>query len=75
MYRIRVESATLSAVGYDSERRLLELEFDNTSVYQYFDVPAEVPAELLAAHSKGRFFNQRIRGRYAYRRAESVAAR
>lgn len=73
MYRVSVESATLSGVCYDSRRRLLELEFVNASVYQYLDVPAVVHAELLAAPSKGRFLNQCIRGRYAYRRAGAAA--
>ena len=70
MDRVSVESTTLSSICYDSERRLLELEFASTSVYQYLDVPAALHAELLAADSKGRFFNQCIRGYFRYQRAE-----
>lgn len=77
MYRVSVESMTLSTISYDSRRRLLELEFSNATVYRYLDVPAAVHAELLAAPSKGRFFNLRIRGRFAYQRAAAspVAAK
>ncbi len=50
------------------EKRLLELEFGNATVYRYLDVPAAVHAELLAAPSKGRFFNLCIRGRFAFQR-------
>jgi hypothetical protein len=73
MYRVSVESTTLSSISYDAGSRLLELEFANSSVYQYLDVPAALPGELLAAASKGRFFNQCIRGHFTYRRMEAVS--
>jgi hypothetical protein len=49
------------------------LEFANASVYQYFEVPAAFHAELLAAPSKGRFFNQWIRGHFHYQRLEALS--
>jgi len=73
MDRVSVESTTLSWISYDRGRRLLELEFANASVYRYLDVPAALHAELLAAPSKGRFFNQRVRGHFAYQWAEAVS--
>lgn len=73
MYCVRVESTTLSSISYDSGKRLLELEFVNASVYQYLDVPAALHAEFLAAPSKGRFFNQCIRGQFACERAGAVS--
>jgi hypothetical protein len=45
----------------------LELEFCNRAIYQYFGVPAAVHQALLDASSKGRYFNQAIRGRFPYR--------
>lgn len=39
----------------------LELEYRNGSVYRYFEVPAEVYRELLAASSIGAFVNTRIK--------------
>lgn len=61
-------SRSLAAVGYDRISRTLEVEFVNGSVYQYFNVPAAVFAELLSAESAGRLFNSHIRGRYRYAR-------
>ena len=62
-----VESSTLVAVGYDHDGELLQLEFCRShAVYQYFAVPAAVHEALLAATSKGSFFNQAIRGRYHF---------
>ena len=62
-----VESTTLVTVAYDEARELLQLEFCSRAVYQYFNVPAVVHQSLLAASSKGRYFNQAIRGRFPYR--------
>jgi len=73
MDRVSVESTTLSWVSYDASEGRLEMEFANASVYQYLDVPAALYAELLAAPSKGRFFNQCIRGRFRYQRTEAVS--
>ena len=47
-----VDSTTLRTIGYDAERQLLQIEFQNRSLYQYFDVPAAVYEELLQAPSK-----------------------
>ena len=62
-----VESTTLATVAYDSARKLLQLEFCSRSLYEYCGVPATVHAALLSAPSKGRYFNQAIRGRFPYR--------
>jgi KTSC domain len=37
------------------------------AVYQYFNVPSAVHQSLWAAPSKGRYFNQAIRGRFPFR--------
>ena len=62
-----VESAALASVGYDEARELLQLEFCGRAVYHYFGVPAVVHQALLGAPSKGSYFNQMIRGRFAFR--------
>jgi hypothetical protein len=70
-----VESATLSTVAYDEARLLLQLEFHSRAVYLYFGVPPAVHQSLLEAPSKGRCFNQTIRGRYPYRPVRSKCDR
>ena len=62
-----VESTTLATIAYDAERELLQLEFRDRLIYQYFGVPAEVHDALLRAPSKGSYFNRIIRGRFTYR--------
>jgi hypothetical protein len=65
--RVAVESTTLATVEYDEARELLQLEFCSRAVYLYFSVPPTVYQALLSAPSKGRYFNQTIRGRFRYR--------
>ena len=45
------------SVGYDMVSRILEVEFIDGEIYQYFEVPEEIYRGLLAAESKGRYFN------------------
>ena len=61
-----VESSTLASVGYDESSNLLQLGFRNCAHYRYFAVPAAVHEALLVATSKGRYFNQAIRGQYRF---------
>ena len=62
-----VESTTLVTVSYDDAGERLQLEFSSRAVYEYSNVPAAVHQLLLDASSKGRYFNQAIRGHFAYR--------
>ena len=69
-----VASSALATVAYDNAERLLELEFRGRAIYRYFDVPATVHTALLQAPSKGKYFNQSIRGCFRYALAESAQA-
>ena len=62
-----VESSIMARVAYEEAASRLHLEFGNFSTYEYFDVPVTVFEALLSAPSKGRYFNQAIRGRFRYR--------
>jgi hypothetical protein len=64
MQRQSVESTVIDAVGYS---RVLEIRFESGRIYQYYDVPQEIFDEMVAAQSKGKYFNSHIRGRYPYR--------
>lgn len=64
MIRINVKSSNLKSVGFDSN--VLEIEFLDGGVYQYFDVPTDVYHLLMNASSKGIFFDKFIKGHYKY---------
>jgi hypothetical protein len=68
MRRVAVQSQAIASVGYDQATNVLELEFVEGDVYQYFLVPASVYRELMAADSLGNFFRLHVRDRYDYRR-------
>jgi hypothetical protein len=41
-----VESSHLKELKYDDDTKILEIEFNNGSKYQYFDVPKKIYQEL-----------------------------
>jgi hypothetical protein len=61
---VAVNSSLLASVNYDAGESVLQLEF--LTRYLYFAVPATIYEELLAADSKGSYFNSRVRGRFPY---------
>ena len=61
-----VDSSAANAVRYNAKRRWLDVEYSNGRRYRYFDVPAEVHQELLAADSIGTYLNQCIKPDYRY---------
>jgi hypothetical protein len=65
-----VSSSYIQSVGYDPQCHVLEIAFQGDGVYQYEEVSQDTYAGLMAAPSKGHYFAERIRDRYAWRRVE-----
>lgn len=61
-----VSSRALHAIGYDAERRILEVIFNTGRIYQFVNVPSEEYERLRTAESKGEYFNANIRNAYSY---------
>src|SRR5262249_43443123 len=75
MYRRPVESSLIRSVGYDLASSVLEIEFrEPHRLYQYFDVPLSVYSMLMAAESKGAYFNEYIRDMYTYQESDEDKA-
>ncbi|PSR51883.1 KTSC domain-containing protein [Adhaeribacter arboris] len=68
MERIFVSSSNLYTVGYNDGISILEIQFRNGSIYQYFNVPLSVYQALMNAGSHGQYFSYFIKDRYRYRR-------
>lgn len=71
----RVASSNVEGVAYDSHlagaawdegRSVLRIRFRSGGVYDYAEVPRTVYMALMAAQSKGSFFNREIKDRYAF---------
>jgi hypothetical protein len=72
MQRVFVESTTLASAGHDAQSTVLELQFRNGALYQYFGVPPRIYGDLMRADSKGGYFNHNIRGKYPYQRIQDA---
>jgi KTSC domain len=68
MKMIPVTSSNIAAIGYDEDSQTLQVEFNNGSNYQYFDVPERVFNELRDAGSVGAYLASNIKGVYRFSR-------
>lgn len=64
MDMIRVRSSAISAVGYDPETGRMQVKFKQGDTYTFCRVPQRVFDGLLAAMSKGAYYDTYIRGKY-----------
>jgi hypothetical protein len=65
MEREPVSSSSIVSIGYEPESETLEVEFKNSGIYQYFNVPLFMHERLLMAGSIGSFFNTEIKEAYS----------
>ena len=66
MDRVSVSASNVASVGHDESSQLLEVEFLNGSIYEYYDVPVHVYEELIASSSVGGYLARRIKGVYSF---------
>jgi hypothetical protein len=68
-----VPSTLIRKTAYDPDHRVLSVWFVTSGKrYDYGAVPPETYAAFRQAFSKGRFFNDHIRGRFPYRLAADI---
>jgi len=63
-----VSSTNVASIGYDELSETLEVEFQNGTIYQYFNVGLSLYEQLKAAPSKGQFLNFHIKNAFPYSR-------
>ena len=64
MEREPVSSSNIASIGYDPDSETLEVEFNTSGIYQYFNVPSFMHERLIMADSVGKFFNAEIKEAY-----------
>ena len=64
MEMIEVSSSAIRAIGYDATTSFLKITFSEGHTYDFCGVPEHVFNGLLDAPSKGRYYNDHIRGFY-----------
>lgn len=64
---MNVVSSNIRSIGYDASAMVLEVEFNNGAVYQYYNVPQYLYDRMMAADSHGRYLDQYVKkGGYRY---------
>ncbi len=66
----QVASSNIAEIGYVELYRELYVRFANGWLYRFYDVEPRVHRELMAAESKGRYFNAAIKDHYGYTRLD-----
>ncbi len=66
MKKTPVKSSNIASIGFDADSKILEIEFLNGSVYQYFDLPEQEHEGLMNADSHGQYLAKNIKGNYRY---------
>jgi lysyl-tRNA synthetase class 2 len=67
-------STVIRRFDYDAGAQALLVEFVSGRRYRYLSVPEDEAQAMRAAFAKGRFFNARIRDRYACEEVEASDA-
>lgn len=71
---IPLDSSLIQSVTYEADATLT-VRFHGGAVYRYFTVPRSILDALLAAPSKGAYFNRHIRDCFPYGRVSPPALR
>lgn len=66
MERTPVSSSNIASIGYDEDNQILEIEFNDGSVYQYSGVPSNEHDGIMNADSMGKYLHANIKKRYSF---------
>jgi len=64
------DSASISSIGYDDVKKILEITFIPTGTYRYLNVHNSMYKALIKADSKGEFINKYIKWRYEFEKVK-----
>ena len=70
MVRTPVHSSNIRSIGYDADGEVLQIEFHDGAVYEYYGVPPSVHESLMGARSHGSYLHRHVRNRYRYRQVQ-----
>jgi len=70
MERVKVESSSISEIGYNEVNQILEVKFPRGSIYEYYKVPHKLVFEFMFAESKGKYFHKNIQNVYKFKKVD-----
>ncbi len=65
---LKSQSVAIKSFDYDSENKILKIEFKNGSIYKYLDVPKSIYQGLKDSASVGKYFNSNIKDKFGFDR-------
>ncbi len=69
MKRDSVKSSNVKSIGYDEVNSILEVEFQDGSIYQYYGIPIRIYSSLMKANSIGGYVDRYVKkARYTYKK-------
>lgn len=71
MKRTYVMSTDIKSIGYDESARILEIEFLDSSIHQYENVPKIAHLALMTAQAKGLHYLTEIKNVYPGKKCDS----
>lgn len=63
-----IKSSNLKKTEYDTETKLMIVEFNNGTKYEYQDVPHQIYTRFRMSESQGKFFSTDIAKKYKYKK-------
>lgn len=66
MQRTNVTSSNIKSIWYDEGNSILEIEFNDNSIYQYVNVPGNEFEWIMSADSHWKYLNENIKWIYEF---------
>jgi hypothetical protein len=63
-----IQSSNVKKTEYDTETKIMLVEFNNGHKYEYSDVPHQVYTQFRMSESQGKFFSSKIVKTYKHKK-------
>jgi len=63
-----IQSSNVKKTEYDTETKIMLVEFNNGLKYEYSDVPHQVYTQFRMSESQGKFFSSKIVKTYTHKK-------
>ena len=64
----QIKSSNLKMTEYDTETKLMIVEFNNGTKYEYSEVPHQIYTRFRMSESQGKFFSTDIAKKYKFKK-------
>lgn len=68
MEKTNIDTRLIKSMGYDKEKKIMEVEFTSDMIHQYRNFPEDLYNEMIKNKNIDKFFKINIVNRYHYNR-------